>query len=180
VSFKQNFEWQEQFVPIVKAIVGPLLLVPAPFKLDTEECTDFLTLKARDMRIGCRIRRPGYEIFHHQFTLRCKLDSGAKTELEKIMDGWCDWLFYAHATQEGELRPWYVIDLNAFRTHINTKPNESPRLETLPKQVDWGKRANNDGTHFVWFDVRSFPPKPEICVSQTTSPAGLPVGAGKD
>ena len=50
-------EWSDIFLPQIKKIVGPLLLEPASFELDASEATDLVVLKARDMRIGCRVRR---------------------------------------------------------------------------------------------------------------------------
>ena len=91
MSWVDDFDWQKQFVPTIKAIVGPRLLDIAPLELDVSEATDMLILRARDMRIGCRLCRPGYaERFPFEFTIRSMRNSDAKTELEKIIEGWGD------------------------------------------------------------------------------------------
>ena len=71
---------------------------------------DLVILKARSMAIGVRVRRPGYaERFPGQFTIRSHRESGAKTELRKIVEGWGDWLFYGHADGSGGISDWLLI-----------------------------------------------------------------------
>lgn len=159
MNWRENKQWSDAYMPAVRGIVGPLLLVDAPLELDTKEATDLVVLRARDMRIGVRVRREGYaERFPNQFTIRCKLDNGAPTELRKIIDGWGDWLFYGHAHGEFDIRPWWVIDLSAFRA----------QLIRNPKDIRRGMTPNGDGTHFAWFDLTSFADEPPICISQYT------------
>lgn len=159
-TFKEDFSWQEKFLPAVKNIVGPLLLEPAPLELDMKEATDMMLLRARDMRIGCRIRRAGFaDRYPWQFTLRSKRDSGAETEVAKIINGWGDWIFYGHATMNelDSLCRWFVIDLDAWRSHMirNKKP------------IERGETSNGDGTSFMWFDILSFPRTPDILVDSS-------------
>ena len=160
-DFREDYDWQLQFVPRIQQIVGPLLIVPAPVELDTKQATDMIVLCARDMRIACRIRRPGFaRLYPDQFTIRAKRDNGAVTELSKIIDGWGDWLFYGHASlmdPEFDFSLWYLIDLSAFRSHA-IQHKEVLRPE---------KRSNGDGTHFLAFDIRRFPPKPPILVAKS-------------
>lgn len=149
-SWQKDKIWSDQFIPTIKYLVGPKLLIES--KLEEEdalEATDLLILKARDMRIACRIRRPGFsEKYYSQFTIRSQRDSGTKTELEKIMSGYGDWMFYGHSTGHGvELAPWYLIDLEIFRQYCKTSKDK----------IKYGKQVNGDGTHFVWFDIHSFP-----------------------
>lgn len=152
-EFKADYEWQMQFLPAIKRIVGPLLIEPAAFDLDANECTDLLVLRARDMRIGCRVRRAGYgERYPWQFTIRSRRDSGAKTELQKITDGWGDWLFYGHEPVDDH---WFLIDLDAFRAQLIRHRD----------RIRMGQKPNGDGTHFTWFDVRTFhPADPRLCI----------------
>jgi len=153
--FESDYSWQLQFLPKVKQIVGPLLLGQAPFDLDRAECTDLLVLRAKDMRIGCRVRRSGYyERYPNEFTIRSRRDTGASTELEKIVNGWGDWLFYGHAP---DLLHWLLVDLHAFRAQLIRNKDELKR----------GHKTNGDGTYFAWFDVGSFRPDPAICIAQS-------------
>jgi hypothetical protein len=161
MSFRADYEWQLQFLPAIKNIVGPLLVEPAPLDLDTKEATDMLILMARDMRVACRIRRSGYaERYPWEFTIRSKRDSGARTELEKVIGGWGDWMFYAHAQHDQlpMLSRWFVIDLSAWRAQaINTR-NKAGRPT---------KKSNGDGTHFVAFDLRYFRARPPILIASS-------------
>lgn len=110
-------------------------------------------MKARDMMIAARVRRPGYaERYPWEFTIRSHRDNGTKTEMQKIVDGFGDWMFYGHAGIEpGEICRWFVIDLAKFRAGLIRNPGGCGR------EIWWGEKSNNDGTHFCWFDVRKFP-----------------------
>ena len=67
-------------------------------------------------------------------------------ELEKIVDGFGDWMFYGHADPDGmNVCRWMVISLPALRAAI------------IRKQANPLNQSNGDGTHFVAFDVRSLP-----------------------
>lgn len=163
-EFKRDFEWQSQFLPEIRRVVGPLLLEPAPLDLDMKEATDLLVLRARDMRIGCRMRRVGYaERYGYEFTIRARRDSGAETELSKITEGWGDWLFYGHAgNQWGEIARWMLVDLHAWRAHMIRSGRKAGNPQNMP---------NGDGTYFKAFDVRRFPERPPILVSCSFAPA---------
>ena len=156
-----DFDWQMKFLPAIKNIVGPHLLEPASFELDAKEATDLLVLTARDMRIGCRIRRAGYaERYPWEFTIRSKRDSGAKTEMEKIIQGWGDWMFYAHAEHNDllSLCRWFLINLHSWRAHAIKSKQSAGR----PTSKD-----NHDGTYFHAFDLRYFHPEPPILVASS-------------
>lgn len=160
MSFHRDYEWQLRFLPVIKMCVGPYLLEPSSFDLDTQEATDLIVLRARDMRIGCRLRRAGYaDRYPWEFTLRSHRDSGASTELKKIVEGWGDWLFYGHASDDemGGISRWFIIDLSALRAHlIRNQEHIRPT-----------KKSNGDGTHFVAFDLRKFPSKPSIVIASS-------------
>lgn len=148
-SYAEQRAWAEQFMPQVKQIVGPLLLEPASFELDTSEATDLIVMRARDMRIGVRIRKRWvgeHEQFKWQFTMRSK-NGASKTELQKVTEGFGDWLFYGFANEDtGEIFRWYVVNLDAWRTQMI-------RDKAI---VFKGTTNNGDGTWFTWFDVRTF------------------------
>lgn len=156
-DYTTDRQWSDRFIPAIKRIVGPLLLEPADFGRDASEATDLIVLTARDMRIAARIRRLGYaDKFGCEFTIRAQRDSGAETELSKIVNGWGDWLFYGHAAEtETSIERWMVIDLHAFRAALIRRN----------KELKHGDKSNGDGTFFKWFDVRSFPPNPPILVA---------------
>lgn len=152
-------QWSDRFIPTIKRIVGPHLLEPADFARDASEATDLIVLTARDMRIAARIRRPGYaERYGHEFTIRARRDTGAETELSKVVDGWGDWLFYGHASvTETSLQRWMIVNLHAFRAALIRDRGSLRR----------GDKPNGDGTYFKWFDVHSFPKKPPILIADS-------------
>jgi hypothetical protein len=153
MSYNKDREWSDTYIPHIAAIVGPRLLVPAPFEVDAKQATDLIVLRARDMTIAARVRRAGYaDRYPYEFTMRSRRDNGVKTELAKIVDGWADWMFYAHAANERGFARWFLIDLHAFRAAL---------IRDVMKQTSeivWAEKSNGDGTHFCAFDVRSFVP----------------------
>ncbi len=159
--YSTDRQWADLYIPEIARIVGPYLLVSAPFEIDTRQAADLITLKARDLTVACRVRRPANDYLHKygwQFTIRCQRDSGAKTELAKITEGWGDWMFYGFAASNDPANGfarWSIIDLSAWRAHM-IRRNESIRQ---------GKKANGDGTYFAWFDLRSFPADPPVTVA---------------
>ena len=147
MSYSADRRWSDAFIPAIKQIVGPLLLEESSFEVDTQQAADLVVMNARDKTIACRVRRAGYaDRYGNEFTIRAKRDTGAKTELEKIIDGFGDWMLYGHANQDGKsLSRWMVISLPALRAAI------------IRKQAQPIKKSNGDGTHFVSFDIRQLP-----------------------
>lgn len=159
MSWVTDKSWSDRFIPEIKRIVGPHLLVPSSMEVDRSEAADLVILTARSLTIACRVRRHGYALdFGHQFTIRCQRDSGAKTELAKITEGWGDWMFYGHSnqTQDG-FDLWNLIDLSSWRAHLIRDKGS----------VKKGTMSNGDGTHFAWFDIRSFVGEPELLISSS-------------
>lgn len=155
MGYDTDRRWSDAFIPAIKKIVGPLLLEESSFEVDTQQAADLVVMNARDKTIACRIRRSGYaNKYGHEFTIRAKRDTGTKTELEKIIDGFGDWMFYGHAAEDGmNVSRWMVISLPALRAAI------------IRKQATAIKQSNADGTHFVAFDVRELPDNCVIAAS---------------
>lgn len=160
-GYSKDRAFSDLFIPAIKQIVGPYLIVPADLKADIKQATDMTILTARDITIACRIRRPGFiERFGWQFTIRAKRDSGAETELTKLVNGWADWMFYAFAKSKevtDGFERWFLIDLDVWRAHMIRRD----------KRIQWGDTPNGDGTHFRWFDLRSFPPTPSVLIASS-------------
>ena len=157
-TYSIDRQWADLLIPQVKTIVGPHLLIDASAENDQREATDLIVLKARDMRIGARVRRPGYaDKYRYEFTLRCQRDSGVETELSKIVNGWGDMLFYGHADNAGKIWLWWLVDLHSFRAAL-IRDRQFLRS---------GKTPNGDGTYFAWFDIRSFPKQPPILAASS-------------
>jgi hypothetical protein len=137
--------WSDAYLPAVKRIVGPRLLVETPVEIDRQQAADLMVFTARSVTIAVRVRRHGYALrYPTQFTIRCRRDSGMRTEHAKIMDGWGDWYLYGHAAQTvPELTVWWLLDLAVFRQYEHQSRPEF--------------RSNGDGTHFLAYDVSAFP-----------------------
>lgn len=161
-TYTENRNWSDRFLPEIKQLIGGHLLATAPDAFDHMQATDLMMLEARDMRVAARVRRPGFaRRYPHQFTIRSAVASGRQTELSKIVNGKGDWMFYGHsnAAQTG-LDAWWLIDLRAFRAGLIRHTANTP-------QIIMGDQSNADGTHFKWFDVRSFPTHPPLIVAKS-------------
>lgn len=152
--------WSERFMPAVRQILGPLVLLPAAEHQDQLEASDLVILSVADLRIAVRVRRPGYaDRYPHEFTIRYRRASGAKTEAEKIYDGFGDWLFYGHAGDDfGSIASWMVVDLHSWRAHVARWCAQGWRPE-------WNEQFNRDGvTSFLPFSVDDFRGEPNILI----------------
>lgn len=149
-NYEEQRAWAEQFMPEVKRIVGPLLLESAPFEIDVKEATDLIVMRAKDLRIGVRMRQEwvaSHPEFMWQFTMRSRNGAGL-TELQKVTNGFGDWLFYGFGNESDLSIPrWYVIDLSAWRAQMIRNKAVVRRGEVPNK---------GDNTWFAWYDVRTF------------------------
>ena len=156
-SYKKDRSFSDLFIPEIKQIIGPRLLIESTFEVDTRQAEDLTVLLVDNKSIAARVRRPGYLKYRHEFTVRSRRDSGAETELSKIYDGWGEWMFYAHAASNNPddgFACWMLINLSSFRS----------QMIKYRKTIRWTRQSNNDGTYFNAFDVFSFRPAPPILV----------------
>lgn len=166
MGYESDRAWSDQFIPAMRQIIGPFLLEPSSFEVDTKQASDLVVLRARDQMVACRVRRQGYaERYPYEFTVRSHRDSGARTEMEKLVDGWGDWMFYGHEDGNGGFSRWWLIDLHSWRAALirdgaRTKAGKVSRIR-------YESKSNFDGTHFVAFDLRSFPASPPILVGSS-------------
>lgn len=128
--------WADQHIKRVKekiiSISSKLAFVnTANFEKDTKYSTD-LILKTIQGDIAVRLRRSHIE--YRDLTIRAKRDSGIKTELEKIKEGWGRWYFYGWVSKQNKIEDWIFVDLNKLRK--TTLLNRS--------LID-----NKDGTYFI-------------------------------
>lgn len=144
-GFRSDKQWSDKFITKFQMVAGLLITSAAPIEEDALRNTDLIVLTARSVRIACRVRRHKYYLSNpFDFTIRSSRDSGAETELSKILSGWGDYLIYGFSNQaETNLEAWRIIDLDCFRrTHAQLKKQSI---------------SNGDGTHFDAFDVRTMP-----------------------
>jgi len=116
MTFEEQKQWSDRYLPEVKGILGKHLISEAPVEEDKKRCTDLIVLHLQAIRIACRMRRETYiEKYSDEFTIRAVNHRGAKTELAKIIEGWGDYFFYGFGGDSGLLLKWCLCDLKVFR-----------------------------------------------------------------
>lgn len=166
--YTKQRRWSDQFIPAIKKIVGPYLLEESNFDVDTKQAADLVVVRAKNLTIAARIRRAVYyqnHNFRYQFTIR-SVNNGHKTELQKITDGFGDWMLYGFAASdsdnESKVAHWRLLDLDVFRASCIRKSYTVRRAD------------NGDGTAFVAFDIPSFPPELIIATSDVIDSSYIP------
>jgi len=126
--------WADKFMPIVRKLIGYHLIIDAPKEEDEFHNTDLMTITQGSVRIGVRLRRfDQYEKFKDGFTIRSKRESGNKTELEKIIEGWGDYFFYGFVNkEETSFIDWYLLDLKVFRSILSRWYKNGKKLNEIP------------------------------------------------
>lgn len=142
---RQRFEWGRTFIPDIKQICANYLITEAPKEEDTDRNTDLMVLRAETRRVACRVRRYGYlRDYGHQFTLR------TPTEIQKVMAGWGDYLFYGFANEtETGLVAYLLGDLYVFRLWH--------QRETWHGRKPGERRPNGDGTALLAYNITDLP-----------------------
>lgn len=160
MTYSSDRQWGDRFIPHAKSILGPFLLEESSLEQDTKQATDLVVLHTLTRGIGVRIRKSSYYAdFRNEFTIRSERDSGAETEMSKIIKGWGDWLLYGFCNKsEDQIEYWRIVNLSTFRAAAVQHKSGEIKLK-------FGKIPNNDGTHFTYFDVRSFPAAPPLMIA---------------
>jgi hypothetical protein len=176
-GYRIDRAYGERFVPLVARLLGHHALESSPFHMDARRATDLIVLRAEPLEIGVRIRRPGYEHFWPEFTIRSHRDNGAATELAKVMQGFMTWMFYGHGNHpraaEPVLSSWMLVDMRVFRWTLQKRGE--PRAREAGALVD---QSNGDGTHFVACDARLFPRRLILDASRDVAGGGVVAAAG--
>lgn len=135
-NYLSDKEWSETFINKVKKKISEIssqltFVNDATIEEDTTQSTD-LILDTIQGKIAVRLRRPSCK--YRDLTIRAKRDTGAKTELEKIKEGWGRWYFYGWVSDKNIIEEYIFVDLNKLR--------KTSLLERL--LID-----NKDGTYFI-------------------------------
>lgn len=150
--FNTNYSYQLQYLRDIRRTCGEVFFTQANIADDQNRNTDIIIeLPKNGGRVACRVRRPECYRYKDEFTIRCRSRFGAKTEIDKILEGWGDYVFYAFGGRNAKLRAWTIADLNVFRDWITSriKARGGIQLPHIP---------NNDGTAFMAFKWEWFPP----------------------
>lgn len=176
VAWTTDKAWSDRFIPEIKRIVGEHLIAVPPAEEDMLRNTDLLSLALPgQVRIACRVRKYAYlDLYPDEFTLRCSRPSGARTEIEKLLEGWGDYLFYGFAGADAtELAAWLLADLSVFRRWVTWYPSQHG---AWPGEL----RCNRDGSsQFVSFKIDDVFPEFVVARKKADKPAsaGYRVGA---
>lgn len=115
---QKDFEWQEGFLPEVQRVLTAnachlINIEVANPQADMKRATDFhVFTKVGD--IAVRIRR--HPCTWRDWTVRYSRPSGAKTEYEKLKEGYGDFYLYAwEGNTPLRFQDWVLIDLHLVR-----------------------------------------------------------------
>jgi len=150
-SFNSDKRWVETFEPEIKQILGETFVSTANFERDAKEATDLIVLQMKPFTVACRVRRFLYfEKYSEEFTIRSKRPGEVKTEIQKIMEGWGDYLFYGFADEtEKSIFSYFIADLKVFRQMHGYY--RYPLLDVKTK-------LNEDGSsEFKIYKIEAFP-----------------------
>jgi len=156
LSWNDDKVWSDRFLPEIKAILGETLIATAEEDDDQLHNTDLITLRMPGaVRIACRIRKHAYlQRYADEFTIRCSRPSGNDTEIDKVLAGWGDYLFYGFAShRETELANWFIGDLNIFREWFSWYRRT---FQDWPGEI---KRNHDGSSAFLAFAVHDIAPE---------------------
>lgn len=175
MTYQTNRPWSDRFIPTIRTLIGPYVVVVSTDEVDWNEAADLTIFTGALLRgralthIAARVRRPGYdEKYPGQFTLRSCSRSGKITELKKIIDGFGDWMFYGHAVdnESAIIGVWHLLDLHVFRAELIRGSMTQP--QRFVQGDNWGETPNGDGTKFTWFNITDFGSAFVIASHETT------------
>lgn len=144
-----RFDKSNKSMGHVKSIVGRYLLRNATLTEDRKFATD-LVLSVKNLTVGVRLRDPKYAAYSEDITFRTSAGGSSQTELEKILAGNMDWMFYGFAAEGASPVPWYILDMNVFRSAVRDSMSGLVTLQFLD-------RTNKDGSTFRAYKLTSFP-----------------------
>jgi hypothetical protein len=150
-KYDQSRKWSNKFNPAIKRLCGEHLISETSLYEDRNSATD---LEMPHSGISVRVRKFADRKYDGEFTIRSARDSGAVTELAKVLAGYGDVIFYGFADEsERGLSSWFLGDLAVFRRWY------FDRLEDKPEALPGKSRNNGDGTSFTVFSLAELPPQ---------------------
>jgi len=148
MSWKDDKKWTDNLIPYLKCILGMNFIGEATLAEDQKHNTDLIVLDIKPLRFACRIRTFSYyKNFSDEFTIRKSRPFGTKTELQKIKEGFGDYLLYAFATEDKtKIHFWRIIDLKAFRKYLE---EDHPYISAIPN--------GDESSYFAAFECSKIP-----------------------
>lgn len=156
--FTRQKIWSDKFSQEVKGIIGERFIIEDD-KEDMEHNTDFLLVNTKHLRFSCRIRKFEYfKRFPNDFTIHLETTTDAKTEFEKVVEGWGDVFFYGFSNElENGLHAWAMIDLKVFRKHLFYKSLDSQNTKRPFLDLERDKKTSPGSGYFLSFEYKDFP-----------------------
>lgn len=144
-KYTTNKAWADQYTEQVIALLVSnaahiVKVEVAPQYQDSHNATDMI-IQVVGGCVAVRIRR---DTERRDLTIRATLPSGAKTELQKIREGFANWYLYAW-TQSGQICEWILVDLNRLRTSGTIFVQRAE----IPNGYWESNKFVRDGTYFV-------------------------------
>jgi hypothetical protein len=141
--YETDKKWEEAYHPQVLGILNQLIPHLAVISIASDEedkksATDFKvvlmggTIAVRLRRHTCKFR---------DLTIRSRRDSGRKTELAKIKEGYAYRYFYGWLNRNNVLSEWILVDLDKVR---------EKGLLDIPRK----EHPNYDGTYFIDIKIK--------------------------
>lgn len=120
-NFERDYNYSKSKLPTIKRIIknkislGDIISVrEGNEKEDLEMVTD-LVIYLESGDIAVRIMRPGAWKEYKNILFRKSRPTGAKTEVEKLKDGFADYYFYMWDSDTKEYEHYMFFDLNKLR-----------------------------------------------------------------
>lgn len=116
--YQQDRQWADTYNKQVMSIIKQQAIhffdiSSASTERDMKCATDF-TLRFKGGDIAVRLRRPFKD--KRDLTIRSHRNSGAKTELAKIREGFGAWYFYGWIDRSDIISEWILVDLDKVRS----------------------------------------------------------------
>jgi hypothetical protein len=123
-------DWQrskssaDRFEPEAKRILAEHFIRPATREEDIFEATDLRVFSVAPLTVAWRHRDAKYLTrYPHDITIRLARPSGARTEFDKIVDGWGHVFLYTFGDESSlKVVAWRLIDLDALRAQMIKGP----------------------------------------------------------
>jgi len=125
--YQRQREWSDHFLKLIARELGEAFIIPAPEYQDTQENTDLMVFKQKNCTYAARVRHCRYyDKFKDEFTIRCSISGGGQRELDKVLRGFGDYMFYGIANQKRNGFLCYsIIDLDVFRKEYDISKGSS-------------------------------------------------------
>lgn len=122
IRYQRARAFADRYMPDVQAALGRYFFRETDRITDMTEATDLSVLALSPGKIAVRVRRMSqFDRYGGEFTVRAAAYGGHKSELEKFLDGYCDYGFYGWVAPDG-LKYWTIYDLEVFRAAVRSEP----------------------------------------------------------